>query len=73
MVHVPGLIGVIVEAETVQTAGVVDEKLTGSPELAVAVNETATDVLEAWAGIVLKVITWVHGLTAKLRAAEAGA
>jgi hypothetical protein len=72
-VQIPGLIGFAVEAETVQMAGVIEAKLTGRLELAVAVNETATDVLGAWAGIVLKVITCVNGLTAKLRAAEAGA
>jgi hypothetical protein len=38
MVHVPGTSGVAVEAETVQMAGVVEVKLTGSPEVAVAVN-----------------------------------
>ncbi len=36
--------------------GVVEVKLTGSPELAVAVSVTPTDVLAACAGIAAKVI-----------------
>ena len=66
MVQVPGASSVAVEAETVQMAGVVEVKLTGRPELAVAVNAIPTDVLAVWAGIVPKVIVWASGLTVKL-------
>ena len=38
MVQVPAASNVPVEAETVQMVGVVEMKLTGRPELAVAVN-----------------------------------
>jgi hypothetical protein len=46
-VQVPATSSVAVEfeEETVQMAGVVEVKLTGSPELAAAVNVTLTDVL----------------------------
>ena len=36
MLHVPAAISVTVVPDTVQTAGVVDAKVTGRPELAVA-------------------------------------
>src|SRR5690242_2888198 len=38
MVHVPALTSVTVLPETMQTAGVCEKKLTGSPELAVALT-----------------------------------
>lgn len=47
MVQIPVVSSVAVEAEAVQMAGVVDVKLTGRPELAVAVNVTPTVVLTA--------------------------
>jgi hypothetical protein len=47
IVQVPAEISVAVEPETVQTEGVVDVKLTGRPELAVAVNVTPNEVLIA--------------------------
>ncbi len=37
-------------------AGVVEVKLTGSQELAVAVNVTPTDGLRAWVGMAAKAI-----------------
>ena len=42
MVHVPAETGFTVDAETVQTVGVVEAKVTGSPELAVALTLNAT-------------------------------
>jgi hypothetical protein len=66
MVQVPTEISVTVEPETVQTEKVVDLKLTGRPELAVAGNATATDVLTTWGGIAANVIVWVSGVTVKL-------
>jgi hypothetical protein len=57
-VHVPAAISVTVDAETVQMVGVVEAKLTGKPELAVAINETATDGLATCVGIASKVIVW---------------
>jgi len=49
MVQVPSAKNATVEAvaETVQMAGVVELKLTGNPELAVAVNGTGTEVFNA--------------------------
>ena len=64
--QVPAASRVAVEAETVQAAGVVEVKLTGSPELAVAVNATPTDVLTAWVGMAPKVIVWVAKLVVRL-------
>lgn len=58
MVQVPTAINVAVVPLTVQTAGVDDVKLTGSPELAVAVKFTVAGVVvpSIWVGIVPKVI-----------------
>jgi hypothetical protein len=47
IVQVPAEISVAVELKTVQTEGVVDVKLTGRPELAVAIKATGTDALIA--------------------------
>ena len=58
MVQVPTVSSEAIEPETVQTVDVIDVKLTGSPELAVAVNVTPTDEFIAWFGIALKVIVW---------------
>ena len=66
MVQVPTEISVTVEPETVQTEKVVDLKLTGRPELAVAVSAIGTDVLIACAGIARKVIVWAAKLAARL-------
>jgi hypothetical protein len=66
MVQVPAVSSVAVEAEIVQTAGVVEVKLTGKPELAEAINATPTDVLTAWVGMAPKVIVWVARLVARL-------
>jgi hypothetical protein len=44
-VQVPEVSSEAVQIETVQMAGVVEEKLTKSPELAVAASAVATDVL----------------------------
>jgi hypothetical protein len=57
---------VAVDPETAQMAGVVNVKLTGRPELAVAGNAAATDVLTTWGGIAANVIDWVSGVTVKL-------
>ena len=55
MVHLPPATSVTVLPETMQTDGVVDAKLTGRPELAVAltVNGAAPYVTEARAGNVI--------------------
>ena len=68
MVQVPADTSVAVEAEleTVQMAGVVDVKLTGNPELAVAVNVTGTDKLIACAEMAAKLIVWAVRLIVKL-------
>ncbi len=66
IVQVPAEISVAVEPETVQTEGVVEVKLTGRPELAVAVNAIGTDVLIACAGTAPKVIVWAARLAARL-------
>ena len=58
MVQVPGASSEAVESETVQIVGVVDVKLTGSPELAVAVK--AKVELAFCAGIAPNVmVCWV--------------
>ena len=60
MEQVPGASSVAVEPDTVQTEAVVDAKLTGNPELAVAVKvmeETA-----GWLAIAAKVIVWLVGV-----------
>jgi hypothetical protein len=56
MVQVPSAKSVTVEPLTVQMAGVVEVKLTGKPELAVAVNATPTDVLTVWTEMAPKLI-----------------
>jgi hypothetical protein len=56
MVQVPAANSEAVDPETVQMVGVVELKLTGSPELAVAVSVTPIDVLIGWVGIAAKVI-----------------
>jgi hypothetical protein len=58
MVQVPAASSEAVDPETVQMVSVVELRLTGRPELAVAVN--ATVVLAVWAGINTKVmVCWV--------------
>jgi hypothetical protein len=54
MVQIPAATSEAVEAEIVQMAGVVEVRLTGNPELAVAVNTKAE--FTAWAGIAPKVM-----------------
>ncbi len=66
MVQVPEASSVAVEPETVQMAGVVDVKLTGRPELALAVNVIETEVFANWSGIGPNVIVWAARLTVKL-------
>jgi hypothetical protein len=68
MVQVPAASSVAVEAadEAVQMVGVVEVKLTGSPESAQAFNVIETDVLIIWAGIALNMIVWASRLTVKL-------
>jgi len=48
-VQVPAACSKAVDPEVVQTVGVVEVKLTGSPELAVATNETV--VLALWSEV----------------------
>jgi hypothetical protein len=66
IVHVPLASSVAAENDTVQIVGVVEPKPTGSPELAVAINATGTDVLIACVGIAAKVIVCGARLTVKL-------
>jgi hypothetical protein len=68
MMQVPAAMNVAVEAEaeTVQMVGEVEVKVTGRPELAVAVSATATDGLAYWVGIAPNVIVWTARLTVKL-------
>ena len=75
MVQVPTDSSVAVEfaVDAVQTVGVVEAKLTGRPEPAVAVRVTGTDPLMAWAGIELNVIVWAARLTVKLWVTTAAA
>jgi hypothetical protein len=56
IVQGPAAISVTLDAETVHLSGVIEVKLTGRPELAVAVNATATVVLAICVGIAPKVI-----------------
>lgn len=60
MVQVPTAISVAVVPLTVQMVGVDDVKLTGSPELAVAVKVTVAGVVvpRIWVGIVPKLMVW---------------
>ena len=63
--QVPAVKEVAVEPETVQTVGVVEVKMTVSPEVDVA--ERATDVPTNCAGIDANAIVCGLSLTAKLR------
>jgi hypothetical protein len=67
-VHVPVVSSVAVAfaVEAVHTVDVVEVKLTGKPELAVAISATGTDVLMGWFGIALKVIVCGTSVTVKL-------
>ena len=56
MVQVPGVSNVAAQIETVQIVGVVESKLTGSPELAVAVSGTPTEGLAICAAIAAKMM-----------------
>jgi len=51
--------------ETVHTVGVAEAKLTGMPELAVAVSVTWPAVFAVF-GIAVKVMVWLAGVTVKL-------
>jgi hypothetical protein len=74
MIQFPSASSIAVEAETVQMAGVVDVKLTGKFELAVAVNITGAVILIVIAGMTPNVIVWSNRLTVKVCATnEAGA
>jgi hypothetical protein len=64
MVQVPGASSIAIDADTLQMVGVVEVKLTGRRELAVAV--TPTNVFTQWAGMAPKVIVWTSPLTVKL-------
>jgi hypothetical protein len=54
MEQVPGTSSAAVEPDTVQTEAVVDAKLTGNPELAVAVN--VTEEAAGWLVIAVNVM-----------------
>jgi len=71
MEHVPLVSRVAVVPETVQTVPVVDAKLTGRPELAVA--ERGMSVPTTWAAIGAKVIVWACRWTVKLRVTNVAA
>ena len=60
MVQVPAAFRVAIEPDTVQTTGVLETKLTGRPELAVAVK--ASDVPAVWVAIAPKAIVWLDGV-----------
>ena len=64
MVHVPEAMKLAVAPETVQTVGVVEEKVTERPELAVA--ERASCVPAIWPGIAPKEMVWDSPFTVKL-------
>ena len=66
MLQVPVEIRVTVSAVTVQTAGVLDEKVTVRPEDAVAEMVTG-DWARVRPGSAAKVIFWLAWLTVKLR------
>ena len=72
MVQVPVFRTVTLEPETVHTEFVVDEKLMGGPENAVANNENGSET-KARFGSVLNVIVGFWLVTWKLCAAKAGA
>jgi hypothetical protein len=57
MVQVPGVIKLAVAPETVQTADVVEAKLTGRPELAEA--ERVSLVPTVWAVMASKATVWL--------------
>ena len=61
----PVAIRVAVLPVTVQTAGVEDEKVTGIPELAVALR-ASVPVLNNWAGITANVTVWASWCTVKV-------
>ena len=62
--QVPAAMKLAVVPETVQTVEVVEAKLTGRPELAVA--ESISGVPYVWSEIVPKVIVWASPLTVKV-------
>jgi hypothetical protein len=56
MVQIPAPSREAVDPKIVQMEGVIEVRPTGRPELAETINVTATDVLNAWAGMAPKVI-----------------
>ena len=60
MVQVPETRSVTVEPEMVHTVAVVEAKLTGNPELAVAVN--VIDEAAGWLVIAAKLRVWLFGV-----------
>jgi hypothetical protein len=65
MVQVPGATSVTVDPAVVQTAVVVDAKLTVKPEEAVALTPNG-EVPNAWFDSVPKLIVWLACVTEKL-------
>ena len=65
MVHVPVLTKVTVAPETVQTDSVLDEKVTGRLEEAVALSGKGA-FPSAWFGIAANAIVWPPGVAVKL-------
>jgi hypothetical protein len=72
MLQVPAVTRVTEFPETVHTVGVVEARLTGKPELAVALTVNGT-VVKVRFEIVPKVIVWVPCVTVKLRLTGAAA
>ena len=66
IVHVPVVTSIAAEPDTVQMLVVVDVRLTGNHELALAVKVTGTEELMICGGMLLKVIVWLSKLTVKL-------
>jgi hypothetical protein len=65
IVQVPALSSVTVAPDTVQTEGLVDAKLTGKPEDAVALSANGA-VPKAWFDGPTKLMVWLPGVTVKL-------
>ena len=67
MVQVPTVTSVTLAPETVQTAVVVEAKLTGRPEDALALTVNGVGLKERFESVP-KLIVWLAWLTVKLRA-----
>src|SRR5258708_749637 len=72
MLQVPAVTSVMEFPDTVHTVGVVEARLTGKPELAVALTVNGT-VVKVRFEIVPRVMVWVPCVTVKLRLTDAAA